>query len=80
MLKRHLRTAYHMTPHEYRAKWNLTADCPITAHNYAQQRKELAQKVELGRKSRIAAPVEPVANAPVTWGRKPKAKAEAEPA
>lgn len=79
MLKRHLRTAYQMTPHEYRAKWNLPADYPMTAPNYAQQRKELAQKIGLGRKPRIAAPAEPVAKAPVTRGRKPKAKAEAEP-
>jgi predicted transcriptional regulator len=80
MLKRHLRTAYQMTPDEYRAKWNLPADYPMTAPNYAQQRKELAQKIGLGRKPRIIAPAEPVAKAPVTRGRKPKAKAEAEPA
>src|SRR5260221_5045538 len=28
MLKRHLRTAYSMTPEEYRAKWGLPADYP----------------------------------------------------
>lgn len=43
MLKRHLRTFYQMTPDEYRAKWNLPADYPMTAPNYAQQRQELAQ-------------------------------------
>jgi predicted transcriptional regulator len=80
MLKRHLRTSYQMTPDEYRAKWNLPADYPMTAPNYAQQRKELAQKIGLGRKPRIAVPAVPVAKAPVTRGRKPKAKAEVEPA
>ncbi|AOF98408.1 MucR family transcriptional regulator [Sphingobium sp. RAC03] len=80
MLKRHLRTSYQMTPHEYRAKWNLPSDYPMTAPNYAQQRKELAQKIGLGRKPGIAVSVEPLAKEPVTRARKPKAKAEVEPA
>ena len=35
-LKRHLRTQYNMTPEEYREKWNLPADYPMVAPNYAQ--------------------------------------------
>jgi predicted transcriptional regulator len=50
MLKRHLMTHYQMTPDEYRAKWGLPADYPMVAPNYAQQRKELAVKIGLGRK------------------------------
>lgn len=50
MLKRHLMTRYQMTPDDYRAKWNLPADYPMVAPNYAQQRKELAVKIGLGRK------------------------------
>ena len=50
MLKRHLMTHYQMTPADYRAKWNLPADYPMVAPNYAQQRKELALKIGLGRK------------------------------
>ena len=49
MLKRHLMTHYQMTPADYRAKWNLPADYPMVAPNYAQQRKELAVKIGLGR-------------------------------
>jgi predicted transcriptional regulator len=50
MLKRHLRTAYGMTPEEYRMKWGLTADYPMVAPNYAEQRSEFAKKIGLGRK------------------------------
>ena len=52
MLKRHLRTAYHMTPDEYRAKWQLGPDYPMVAPNYAKQRSALAKKFGLGRKAR----------------------------
>ncbi len=51
MLKRHLRTAYNMTPDEYRAKWGLPADYPMVAPNYSKQRSELAKKIGLGRRA-----------------------------
>lgn len=50
MLKRHLRTNYGMTPEEYRAKWNLPADYPMVAPNYAEQRSQFAKQIGLGRK------------------------------
>ena len=50
MLKRYLRTNYSMTPEEYRARWNLPADYPMVAPNYAATRRELAKKIGLGRK------------------------------
>ena len=53
MLKRHLMTAYNMTPEEYRAKWGLKPDYPMVAPNYAQKRQELARKIGLGRKPRV---------------------------
>ncbi|MFN4169065.1 MAG: MucR family transcriptional regulator, partial [Pannonibacter phragmitetus] len=43
-LKRHLRTHYDMTPEEYREKWDLPADYPMVAPNYAAARSELAKK------------------------------------
>ena len=52
MLKRHLRTAYGMTPEEYRMKWSLPADYPMVAPNYAEQRSSLAKKIGLGTKPR----------------------------
>lgn len=48
MLKRHLMTHYQMTPEEYRTKWNLPADYPMVAPNYAEQRRSLAKKIGLG--------------------------------
>ncbi len=50
MLKRHLMTAYGMTPEDYRARWNLPADYPMVAPDYAEKRRELAKKIGLGRK------------------------------
>ena len=49
MLKRHLRTAYDLTPEEYRAKWGLPPDYPMVAPNYAAQRSVFAKKIGLGR-------------------------------
>lgn len=51
MLKRHLRTAYNLTPEEYRSRWNLPPDYPMVAPNYAKRRSEFAKKIGLGRKS-----------------------------
>lgn len=50
MLKRHLSTDHDLSPTEYKARWNLPADYPIVAPAYAEQRKELAMKIGLGRK------------------------------
>jgi hypothetical protein len=49
MLKRHLMTHYGMTPEDYRAKWGLPADYPMVAPAYAEQRRELAKSIGLGR-------------------------------
>ena len=48
MLKRHLKTAYDMTPGQYRERWGLPADYPMVAPNYAAQRRDLAKKIGLG--------------------------------
>ena len=50
MLKRHLTTDHGLTPAEYKARWNLKADYPLVAPDYAAKRKELAVKNGLGRK------------------------------
>jgi len=48
MLKRHLRTAYGLTPEQYREKWGLPADYPMVAPNYAKKRSTLARQIGLG--------------------------------
>jgi predicted transcriptional regulator len=50
MLKRHLMTHYNLTPDQYRQRWNLPADYPMVAPNYAEKRRDLAKKIGLGRK------------------------------
>jgi len=50
-LKRHLQSAYNLTPAEYRARWGLPKDYPMVAPNYAQRRSELARTMGLGRKA-----------------------------
>ncbi len=49
MLKRHLKSAYNMTPEEYRARWSLPTDYPMVAPSYARKRQDLAKKIGLGR-------------------------------
>ncbi|GEO99824.1 MucR family transcriptional regulator [Methylobacterium haplocladii] len=51
-LKRHLRSRYNLTPEEYRARWNLPADYPMVAPNYADERSKLAKAMGLGKERR----------------------------
>lgn len=48
-LTRHLSTQ-GLTPAEYRARYNLKADYPMTAPSYSEMRRAMAQKIGLGRK------------------------------
>jgi predicted transcriptional regulator len=52
MLKRHLKTAYNLTPDEYRERWGLPSDYPMVAPNYAAHRSSLAKQIGLGTKPR----------------------------
>lgn len=52
MLKRHLKTAFNMTPEQYRDRWDLPADYPMVAPNYANQRSQLAKDIGLGTRAR----------------------------
>ena len=47
-LRRHL-AALDLTPAQYREKWNLPAEYPMVAPNYAAQRSALAKKIGLGQ-------------------------------
>ncbi len=48
MLKRHLMSAYNMTPEQYRERWGLGPEYPMVAPNYTQHRSTLAKKIGLG--------------------------------
>jgi len=52
MLKRHLRTAYAMTPEQYRQRWGLAPDYPMVAPDYAKRRSSLAKQIGLGTRPR----------------------------
>lgn len=49
MLKRYLRSKYDLSPDDYRKRWNLPADYPMVAPNYAKRRSEFAKQIGLGR-------------------------------
>ena len=61
MMKRHLKTAYGMTPEQYREKWDLPSNYPMVAPNYAERRSVLARQIGLGRKSGPEADADPEA-------------------
>jgi len=54
MLKRHLQTAYGMSPEQYRAKWGLDSNYPMVAPEYAKKRSSLAKAIGLGTRPREA--------------------------
>lgn len=53
-LRRHLRTAFDMSPEQYRAKWGLPVDYPMVAPAYAEARSALAKSSGLGRQRKKA--------------------------
>jgi predicted transcriptional regulator len=55
MLKRHLKTAYNMSPADYRRKWGLPDDYPMVAPSYVERRRELAKKIGFGRVAKAKA-------------------------
>lgn len=52
MMKRHLKEVYGMTPDEYRNKWKLPRDYPMTAPSYSRRKGEIAKRLNLGRHPR----------------------------
>ena len=61
MLKRHLKTAYGLTPEQYREKWGLPSNYPMTAPSYAEHRSTLAKQLGLGRTPEAEADADPEA-------------------
>lgn len=80
MLARHL-GKHGLTPAEYRKRYNLPADYPMTATDYSATRKALAIKIGLGRKPKVveAAPEPVAAPKAVRKPRAPKAIASSTP-
>jgi predicted transcriptional regulator len=49
-MRRHLSTRHGLAPEQYRARWKLPADHPITAPAYSERRSTMAKQIGLGRK------------------------------
>ncbi|KMW56411.1 Transcriptional regulator [Candidatus Rhodobacter oscarellae] len=49
-LKRHLRSAYNMSPEEYLERWGLSPDYTLVAPNYSAKRSGTAKTIGLGHK------------------------------
>jgi predicted transcriptional regulator len=74
MLRRHLRVAHGLGIADYRARWQLPANYPLTAPRYSARRSRLAKETGLGRRRAAAVPSSPVTERPVTrrGGRRPR--------
>ena len=48
MLKRHIKTRYGMSPEAYRHYWELAEDYPMTAPNYANEKRDYALSTGFG--------------------------------
>jgi predicted transcriptional regulator len=73
LLKRHLAVEHELTPNQYRETFGLKSDYPMAAPNYAQQRRELALSIGLGR------PKKPARRARKSTAQ-PKARKSSQPA
>jgi predicted transcriptional regulator len=76
MLRRHLTVRHRLTPDEYRARWKLPADHPLTAPGYSERRSTMAKQFGLGR-ARRASVEAPEPAAPRRRGRPRSAAASA---
>ena len=54
MLKRHVATGHGLSVEQYRARWNLPREHPMTAPSYSERRSGLAKQIGLGRGRRRA--------------------------
>jgi predicted transcriptional regulator len=67
MLKRHLATGHGLTVEQYRVRWTLPHEHPMTAPSYSERRSGLAKQIGLGRgRGRRASREEPESAAPET--------------
>jgi predicted transcriptional regulator len=48
-MRRHLMSRHSLSPAEYRARWNLRPEHPLTAPAYSERRSAMAKELGLGR-------------------------------
>ena len=56
MLMRHLQSRHGLSVVQYKRRWNLSSDYPMTAPNYSERRSQFAKKIGLGRTPAQPAP------------------------
>ena len=54
MLRRHVAIGHELTVEQYRARWNLPREHPMTAPGYSERRSGLAKQLGLGRGRRAS--------------------------
>ena len=54
ILKRHLATGHGLSVEQYRVRWNLPREHPMTAPSYSERRSGLAKQIGLGRGGRTS--------------------------
>src|SRR6266404_3609127 len=70
-LRRHISTRHGLSRDEYRKRWGLRSDHPLTAPAYSERRSTMAKARGLGRKSAAQAPPEVSPPAAPTPRRRP---------
>src|SRR5207248_5509919 len=69
MLKKHLQSRHGLSVTQYKLRWKLRSDYPMTAPNYSERRSQFAKSIGLGRGR--ARPASTPAAEPVTTPDKP---------
>ena len=74
-LRRHIATRHGLSPDEYRQRWGLRSNHPLTAPAYSEHRSTMAKAREFGRKlATPAAPTEPKESPSAVSCQEPKGK------
>jgi predicted transcriptional regulator len=73
VLRRHLRVAHGLEVADYRARWRLSTDYPVTAPSYSARRTRMAKEIGLGRRA-APEPSPPATERPMIrrGGRRPR--------
>ena len=77
-LRRHLSSRHELSVDQYRARWNLSREHPITAPSYSERRSGLAKQIGLGRGRRSPEKVEAVVPEP-TAAPQPRSRRRGRP-
>jgi predicted transcriptional regulator len=79
MLRRHISVRHSLTPDEYRERWGLKSNHPLTAPAYSERRSSVAKALGLGRKpatQAVAAEKSEAATAPAEAGQGSRATSQ----